>query len=84
MKTNLVYHLTGHSESKLWFVFAARYNGHFPGTAQGPGPGWSDEGNMRSDLFSEMNPPEIQKLKQQLVTVSFPVFPVRFSSHLQP
>ncbi|XP_056878489.1 protein bicaudal D homolog 1-like isoform X3 [Takifugu flavidus] len=58
-----------------------RYNGHFqdgPGSASGPisrtngeyqGPGWTGEGNIKSDLFSEMNLPEIQKLKQQLVTV---------------
>uniref|UniRef100_H3CP55 Bicaudal D homolog 1a n=1 Tax=Tetraodon nigroviridis TaxID=99883 RepID=H3CP55_TETNG len=59
----------------------SRCNGHFqagPGTTPGPGPrangehqspGWSGEGNVRLDLFSEMNLPEIQKLKQQLVTV---------------
>lgn len=68
--------------------FAVRYNGHFqdgPGSAPGPmprsngehqGPGWTGEDNIKSDLFSEMNLPEIQKLKQQLVTVSFSVFPV--------
>lgn len=63
-----------------------RCNGHLQGgtgagTAAGPGSrtngehrglGQKAEGTTTSDLFSEMNLTEIQKLKQQLITVSHP------------
>lgn len=92
MKMNCILDLTDHSEARLWFVFAARCNGHFqagPGTAPGPGPhpsgehrgpDWLGKSKAGSDLFSEMNPPEIQKLKQQLLTVGFPVFPFQIQA----
>lgn len=61
-------------------------NGHLQsgtgaGTAAGPvprangecrGPGRKAEGAATSDLFSEMNLTEIQKLKQHIMTVSLP------------
>lgn len=61
----------------LHCCFAARYNGHFQAPGPGPRPQrehqgpdtWTGEG-LTSDLFTEINLPEIQKLKQQLVTVS--------------
>lgn len=96
METDLIYRLTGRSEAKTLVCVAARCNGHFqagPGTAPAPGPrangehrgpGWSGEGNVRADLFSEMNQPEMQKLKQQLVAVSVPLFPGGVSHLLRP
>ena len=68
----------------LFSAVSSRCNGHLQsgtgaGTATGSaprangdcrGPGRKSEGDATSDLFSEMNLTEIQKLKQQLLTVS--------------
>lgn len=60
---------------------ASRCNGHLQGAAgagtaagsvhrEGRGSGQKAEGVAASDIFSEMNLTEIQKLKQQLLVVN--------------
>lgn len=70
-------------ESSCTLLWSLRCNGHLQsatgaGTAAGSGPrangeyrgpGRKAEGTVTADLFSEMNLTEIQKLKQQLMTV---------------
>nr|XP_046235598.1 protein bicaudal D homolog 1-like [Scatophagus argus] len=56
-------HLQGGTGAGTAAGLASRANGEYRA------PGWKAEGTATSDLFNEMNLTEIQKLKQQLMTV---------------